>query len=110
MGSPISPIVANLFTQEFEIKAINSVPHPPRLYLRHVDNTFVIQMAGHINSTDQHIQFTQETADPQVSIYFLDTLVSPWPDNTLLIIVYSKPPQHWPVLTLGQPLKFVSYV
>ena len=29
MGSPISPIVANLYMEDFEIKAINSSPQPP---------------------------------------------------------------------------------
>ena len=28
MGSPISPIVANLFIEDFEKKAIDSSPHP----------------------------------------------------------------------------------
>ena len=28
MGSPISPIVANMYMEDFEKKAINSSPHP----------------------------------------------------------------------------------
>ena len=29
IGSPVSPIVANLFTEDLEIKAINTSPLPP---------------------------------------------------------------------------------
>ena len=47
MGSPISPLIANLFMEEFEVKALSSAPHPPHLWLRHVDYTFVIQEAKH---------------------------------------------------------------
>ena len=28
MGSPISPLIANLFMEEFEVKAISSASHP----------------------------------------------------------------------------------
>ena len=28
MGSPISPLITNLFTEEFKVKAISSAPHP----------------------------------------------------------------------------------
>ena len=28
MGSPISPLMANLFLEEFEVKAISSDPNP----------------------------------------------------------------------------------
>ena len=31
MGSPISPIVANLYMKQFENQAINTAPHPPFL-------------------------------------------------------------------------------
>ena len=31
MGSPISPIVANLFTEDFEVKAISPAKNPPKM-------------------------------------------------------------------------------
>ena len=31
MGSPLSPIVANLYMESFEVEAIRSAPHPPCL-------------------------------------------------------------------------------
>ena len=67
MGSPLSPIVANLYMESFEVEAIRSAPHPPYLWKRFVDDTFTIlqspQKDGfleHLNSVDQHIQFTAE--------------------------------------------------
>ena len=42
MGSPISPLIVNLFMEEFEVKALSSCPHPPSLWIRFVDDTFVI--------------------------------------------------------------------
>ena len=67
MGFPISPLIANLFMEEFEVKTLSSCPHPSSLWLRFVDDTFVITKAEHsqpllqhINSQDPHIQFTVE--------------------------------------------------
>ena len=45
IDSPISPIVANLFMEVFETKAINMATHLPSLWLRYVDGCCVIQMA-----------------------------------------------------------------
>ena len=81
-GNVISPLIANIFMEEFEVKALQSFPNPPSLWLRFVDDTFVINKAEHsqdllqhINSQDPHIQFTVEPTQ-QGSLPFLDTLVT----------------------------------
>ena len=105
-GSPISTLIANIFMEEFEVKALSSIPHPPSLWLRFVDDTFVINRAEHsqnllhhINNQDPHIQFTVEPTQ-QGSLPFLDTLVTIEPDNTFSTTVYRKPTHtdhylHW---------------
>ena len=42
MGSPISPIVANLYMENFGTRALQSSPNPPLLWKRFVNDTFVI--------------------------------------------------------------------
>ena len=98
MGSQISPIVANLYIEDFETKALSSAVHPPSMWKRFVDDTFVVmessrkeEFLDHINNMDPHIQFTTEDAKPDGSLPFLDTKVLIQPDNSLLTLVYQKP-------------------
>ena len=63
MWSPISPIVANLFMEDFETKAINTAQYPPRICKQYVDDTCVVidsarkeEFLEHINNIDPHIQ------------------------------------------------------
>ena len=98
MGSPISPTVANLYIEDFEIRPISSAVHPPSIWKRFVDDTFVViesprkeEFLDHINNMDPHIQFTTEDAKPDGSLPFLDTIVLIQPDNSLLTSVYRKP-------------------
>ena len=81
MGSPLSPVVANLFMEDFETRALSVSPNAPRIWLRFVYNTFVIhraehtqQFLTHLNSLDPNIQFTTESPDQQGFLPFLDTL------------------------------------
>ena len=97
MGSPVSPIVANLYMRYFEQKAF--VLHiTPRLWQRYVDDTFVIQkevnkqdFLQHINSVDPAIQFTVENNKEVGALPFLDTIAKPEADGNLSITVYMKP-------------------
>ena len=94
IGSPISPIVASLFMEEFEVKAIQTA----KMWKRYVDDTCVILSSTskddffhHINSIDPRIQFTSEDSKPDGSIPFLDSLVMPQPDGSIKTIVFRKP-------------------
>jgi len=42
MGSPISPLVANYYMEQFEKIAISTALHPSSLWLRYVDDTFTV--------------------------------------------------------------------
>ena len=84
MGLPISPIVANLFMEDLEIKALATSPHPPSLWKRFVDDTFIIlkkshknSLLKHLNSIDNNIKFTCEESKEDGSIPFLDILIIP---------------------------------
>ena len=98
MGSPLSPIVANIFMEKFEEEALATAPHPPHLWKSYVDDTFVIQeeqykneFFQHINSLDDNIKFTAETTKADGSMPFLDTLVTTKSDGSLETTVYRKP-------------------
>ena len=67
MGSPVSAVVANLYMELFEELALEMVPTRPRLWKRHVDDTFCILRKGsteellhHLNGVRPTIKFTVE--------------------------------------------------
>ena len=97
MGSSVSPVVANLYMEDFEEKAIASAPRPPHVWLRYVDDTFVViheydieSFTTHINSQDPHIKFTMER-DIEGKLPFLDTEVMLQEDASIKTRVYRKP-------------------
>ena len=65
MGSPVSPIIAYLFMENFKEWALRTVGNPlPRLWRRCIDDTFIMQQIEHkenslrhVNSIDQSIQY-----------------------------------------------------
>jgi hypothetical protein len=98
MGSPLSPVIANLFMDDFETKALESAPLKPRCWYRYVDDTFVIWQHGmvklqefllHLNNIHEKIKFTMELESDQ-KLPFLDVLVYRKHDGSLGHTVYRK--------------------
>ena len=84
--------------ESFELEAIRSAPHSPYLWKRFVDDTFTILQSSHkngflehINSIDQHIQFTAEDQRSDGAMPFLDILITPGRDGSLSTSVFRKP-------------------
>ncbi len=100
MGSPVSPIVANLFMEHLEQSAIASVPleAKPKLWKRYVDDVLeivkedqIIPLTEHLNQVDPSgsIKFTYEK-EQNGSIPFLDTLIIRKSDGSIKLHVYMK--------------------
>ncbi|XP_072037575.1 uncharacterized protein [Amphiura filiformis] len=97
MGSAVTPIVVNLCVGSFEQQALQSYPGvKPRLWLRFVDDTFVIiertELEGffqHINKLDDNIKFTQEWCKDDTLAF--SCLISLKNDGSLTSKVYRKP-------------------
>ena len=99
MGSPVSPIVANLYMEYLEQKALSTAPHPPKFWGRYVDDTFVI----HKEANKTRLPSTHKQCWPCHKVYsrgqqggwlhpLLGTLsVKPEADGGLSITVYRKP-------------------
>ena len=82
MGSPCSPLMANIYMEYFEDLALGpELPIPIKEWKRCVDDIFSIipkgkrdTMLNYLNSIDPHIKFTVEQPNIEGAIPFLDTL------------------------------------
>jgi len=100
MGSPVSPLIADLFMENLEQKAIDTAPVTckPRLWKRYVDDILAIIPKGtteelntHLNNVDitGNIKFTNEEMTDN-SIAFLDVNITVKADRRLKTQVYRK--------------------
>ena len=88
MGSPCSPVVANIDMEYFEKRALGPelpVSFTINTWFRCVDEVLTIVKKGtrdsplnHLNSIDPNIKFTIEPQNKQGAIPFLDTFVKVW--------------------------------
>ncbi len=96
MGSPVSPIVANMFMEWFEEHAIETFTYELKLWRRYVDDTMVIltdvlleDFTQHINSVHPAIAFTREEEEGG-TIAMLDAKIRKHTEGNLTFTVYRK--------------------
>ena len=83
MGSPLSPVLANIYMEHFEEMALGSTPVKPSMWLRYIDDTFILWphqedvkiLMNHVNSIRPSIQFTIEKEQDN-KLSFLDVLIT----------------------------------
>ena len=98
LSCDLSPVVANIFMEEFDIEALLAAVIRPKLWLRYVDDTFVIWNYGDeqledflsfLNGRHRNIEFTMEK-ETNGSLPFLDVQVKKCM-GSLDTFVYRKP-------------------
>lgn len=96
MGSPIAPVVANIFMEYFEEVSLRTAPFIPRYWWRYVDDVFAIvsregvpQFLDHLNKIHPKIHFTAEE-EQDGTLPFLDVLVKREPTGKLTHTVFRK--------------------
>ena len=85
MGSPISPVIANIYKEYLEeIPLGHEYPIPNPWWKRYMDDIISIVFKeqvdtffNHLNSINPHIKFMMEAPRNVCSIPFLDTKCSP---------------------------------
>ena len=98
MGTATAPNYANLFMDRFETKALANWPLKPLIWLRFIDDIFMIWTHGedkldefitYLNSIHPTIKFTHESSTTQIN--FLDTTVKINDNRNLYATLYEKP-------------------
>ena len=99
IGSPLGPVMANIFVCELERKALQQYSGTlPSLYRRYVDDTFLVfhtsrDMLSFFNLMNkQHpsITFTKEEEQDN-KLSFLDVLLTQTTDGSIVTSIYRKP-------------------
>ncbi|VDP43753.1 unnamed protein product [Schistosoma mattheei] len=101
MGSPVSPIVANLFTHSLETSAIARSVYPPKLWLQYVDDIFNInkrdgleELFNNVNTISESIRLMKELESVDHKLAFLDCLVEGRHKNNKLKINVCRKSTH----------------
>ena len=97
MGSPVSSVVANMFMEHFEERAISTAGlMKPRVWRRYVDDVFSIlkrvdvgDFLRHLNQLDEQIEFTVER-EQDGCLPFLDVAVERVDKGSLRTSVFRK--------------------
>ena len=97
MGSPVSPVIANIYMEHCESLAIPASLTLIKWWFRYVDDVYSAtrkdqgnKLQEHLNSIDSHIKFTIELPGTD-GLPFLDTLTNLTP-KSIETAVYRNPP------------------
>ena len=92
MGSPVSPIVANLFMEDYEGKPLEAYQDPPKYWGRYIDDALAVIKSAHIEPF-KHIKHSvnRRTGGIYGKLPLLDTLTTRMTDGSLTFRVYIKP-------------------
>ena len=109
MGSPVFPIVSNIYMEEFEQRALAEASDPPRWWKRYVDDTYTVlkkdqaqAFTEYLNTIDEDIKWTTEgEVEQEIEVEdmekkverclaFLDTLSVINDDGTIRTRVFRK--------------------
>ena len=109
MGSPVSPLVANIFMEDLEQRAIDTATHAPFMWHRYCDDVLaamkpdeVQPFLQHLNNMSPSIKFTVET-EVEGKLPFLDMTLKRSDDGHIKTDVYYKPTAS------GQYLNYQSH-
>ena len=98
MGTKLAPSYANIFMGELEKKMLQTAPHQPYIYLRYINDIFIIwtgtlaqlhEFYDHCNNFHHMIKFTVEFSQEQIT--FLDTIVRRTDNGAIEFDLYCKP-------------------
>lgn len=99
MGSPVSPVLADLVMEVLEQNVLRTLMFKPAFYFRYVDDILFTVPAQHLNETltrfnnfNKHIKFTVEV-EKENQLAFLDVLLIKKQDGLLITDWYHK--QTW---------------
>ena len=101
MGSPLGPVLANIFMCHFEEKWVRNNNARPSIWLRYVDDTFTLfdskntatQFLHYLNNCHANIKFTVE---------FEDNSTIPFQSQSYFLNIYlPKEDLYWPVHKIG---------
>ena len=112
MGSPISVAIAELTMQKIEKLLFCDLPCSVNLWIRYVNDVLAIiptehngTLLTHLNSLNEHIQFTFEK-ETHSSLPYLDLLINHKDDVSLRFSVYRKPTNTGKHLTSSVSIHF----